>query len=195
MSRLFTQPFVQAQIKENIKTLRHWPLWVEFTGDQLIPLTKGNVLPSCQFWFPNDNWLVSLYMPVRYSESRDKGRDPLAANQMCVSGAFKHDDIIKWKHFPRYWHSVRGIHRSPVNSPHKGQWRGTLMFSLICIWTNGWVNNCHADELRLHRAHYDVIVMVRLPDYKCCEIDDIIHECRLGWIILTSIIKKIDFLD
>ena len=43
-----------------------------------------------------------------------------------------HDDVIKWKHFPRNWPFVRGIHRSPVNSPHKGQWRGALMFSLIC---------------------------------------------------------------
>ena len=41
-------------------------------------------------------------------------------------------DVIKWKHFPRYWPFVRGIHRSPVNSPLKGQWRGGLMFSLIC---------------------------------------------------------------
>ena len=39
-----------------------------------------------------------------------------------------HDDVIKWKHFPRYWPLVWGIHRSPVNSPHKCQWRGTLMF-------------------------------------------------------------------
>ena len=46
---------------------------------------------------------------------------------------------IKWKHFPRYWPFVRGIHRSPVNSPHKGQWRWALMFSLICSWINGWV--------------------------------------------------------
>ena len=42
-----------------------------------------------------------------------------------------HDDVIKWKHFPSYWPFVRGIHRSPLNSPHKGQWRGALMFSLI----------------------------------------------------------------
>ena len=35
--------------------------------------------------------------------------------------------------FPRYWLFVRGIHRSPVNSPHKCQWRGALMFSLICL--------------------------------------------------------------
>ena len=52
-----------------------------------------------------------------------------------------HDDVIKWKHFPRYWPFVRGIHRSPVNSPHKGQWRGALMFTLICARINGWVNN------------------------------------------------------
>ena len=70
-----------------------------------------------------------------------------------------HDDVIKWKHFPCYWPFVRGIHRSPVNSPHKGQWRGALVFSLICTWLNGWVNNREAGDLRRHRAHYDVIVM------------------------------------
>ena len=72
-----------------------------------------------------------------------------------------HDNVIKWKHFPRYWPFVQGIHRSPVNSPHKGQWRGALMFSssLICVWINGWVNNREAGDLRRYRAHYDVIVM------------------------------------
>ena len=54
---------------------------------------------------------------------------------------------------------VRGIHRSPVNSQHKGQWRGALMFSLICAWINGWVNNREAGGLRRNRAHYHVIVM------------------------------------
>ena len=70
-----------------------------------------------------------------------------------------HDDVIKCKHFPRYWPFMRGIHRSPVNSPHKGQWRGALMFSLICAWTNSWENNGDAGDLRRYRAHYDVIVM------------------------------------
>ena len=69
------------------------------------------------------------------------------------------DDVIKWKHFPRYWSFVRQIHRSPVNPPHKGQWRGTLMFSLICTWTNVWVNR-DAGDLRHCHAHYDVTVMV-----------------------------------
>ena len=66
---------------------------------------------------------------------------------------------IKWKHFPRYWPFVRRIHRSPVNSSHKGQWRGALMFSLICGWINDWLNNHEAGDLRRYRAHYDVIVM------------------------------------
>ena len=73
-----------------------------------------------------------------------------------------HDDVIKWKHFPRYWPFVRRIHRSPVNSPHKGQWRGALMFTLICARIKGWVNNCEAGDLRRKRAHYDVIVMLPL---------------------------------
>ena len=70
----------------------------------------------------------------------------------------RHDNVIKWEHFPRYWPFVRGIHRSPVNSPHKSLWRGPLMFSSICAWINGWVNVrwfetpsrplwCHCNEI------------------------------------------------
>ena len=70
-----------------------------------------------------------------------------------------HDDVIKLKHFPRYWQFVRRIHRSPVNSPHKGHWRGALMFSLICAWINVWVNNGEAGYSRRHGAHYDVTLM------------------------------------
>ena len=70
-----------------------------------------------------------------------------------------HDDVIKWKHFPRNWPFVWEIHLSPVNSPHKGQWRGALMFFLFCALINGWGNNRDAGDLRRHRAHYDVIVL------------------------------------
>ena len=70
-----------------------------------------------------------------------------------------HDDVIKWKHFPRYWPLVRGFHRAPVNTLHKGQWRGALMFSLICARINGSVNYREAGNSRCHRAHYDVTVM------------------------------------
>ena len=68
-----------------------------------------------------------------------------------------------WRHlmenFRRYWPFVRRIHRLPVDSPHKGQWRGALMFSLIFAWTNGRANNRDAGDLRRHRAHYYVTVM------------------------------------
>ena len=62
----------------------------------------------------------------------------------------------------RNWPFMRGIHRSrvPVNSPHKGPWRWALMFSFICAWTNNWVNNREAGDLRRHRCHYDVNVMM-----------------------------------
>ena len=80
-------------------------------------------------------------------------------DRFLIRGTLLHNDVIKWKHFLRNWPFVRGIHRSPVNSPHKGQWRGTLMFSLICVWINDWVNTREAGDLRRYRPHYDVIVM------------------------------------
>ena len=52
-----------------------------------------------------------------------------------------------------------GNHRSPVISSHQGQWRGTLMFSLICTCNNGWANNRHAGDLTCQSAYYDVTVM------------------------------------
>ena len=58
-----------------------------------------------------------------------------------------------------YWSFVREIHRSPVDSPHKSQWRRALIFSLICAWTNSWVNNRDAGVLSHHDAYYDVTVM------------------------------------
>ena len=59
------------------------------------------------------------------------------------------------------------MHRSPVNSPHKGQWCGALIFSLICVWINGWLNNREAGHLRRYYAHYDVSVMMVLIRSHC----------------------------
>ena len=69
--------------------------------------------------------------------------------------------------FPRYWPFVLGIHRSPVNFLREGQWRGALMFSLICAWINGWVNNGETGYLRRHRTNYDVIAMTNCQDCAC----------------------------
>ena len=62
-----------------------------------------------------------------------------------------------------------------MNSPHKGQRRGTLMFSLSCTWINDWVNNRVAGDLRRHRAHCDVIVMVQPP-----------LKFKHGWVITVT---------
>ena len=117
---------------------------------------------------PSDEWssIYSLTSDIFISKINRQEAKPcgvsLSKEPLC-HGAYLvsviHDDVIKWKHFPRYWPFVRGIHRSPVNSPHKGQWRGALMPSLICARINGWVNNREAGDLRRHQAHCDVIVM------------------------------------
>ena len=90
-----------------------------------------------------------------------------------------HDDVIRWKRFPRYWPFMRGIHRSPVISPHKGQWRGALMFSLICVWIYGWVNNGEAGDLWRYRAHYDVTVMIPQSNDRLlfCNEDVVTRKC------------------
>ena len=71
--------------------------------------------------------------------------------------------VIKWKHFTRYWPFVRGIHRSRLNSHHRGQWRGTVMFPLILAWTKVCASNRDTGDLRGHSAHYNVTVMGSPP--------------------------------
>ena len=106
--------------------------------------------------------LVSItldFNELNWSPARDKD-----TTKHCIAPALYRVSLVSWwRHqmetFSALLAFVRGIHRSPVNSPHKGQWRGTFMFSLISTRTNGWVNNLHAGDLRRHRAHYDVTLM------------------------------------
>ena len=114
---------IQAQIKGNIKALRHWPLCGEFAGTaELIP--KGRTCLLCTFW-------ASKYWP--------------------------HDDVIKRKHFPRYWPFVGKIHRSICLTKASDAELWCLLWS--APWINGWVNNREAGNLGSHCAYYDVIVM------------------------------------
>ena len=69
-----------------------------------------------------------------------------------------------------------------MNSPHKGQWRGALMFSLICVWINDWVNNREVGDLRRYRAHYDVTVMIHRKEHQT---DGFTHSrCFNTWLAL-----------
>ena len=112
---------------------------------------------ALQHWCPVIS-LTSLLENSRSSTCFQMSFSVLPKMYMYID---RHDDVMKWKHFPRYWSFVRRIHRG-----HRwilrtnDQWRGALIFSLI----NGWVNNREAGDLRRYRAHYDVTVM----ESKCC---------------------------
>ena len=130
----------------------------------------GNI-KNTRHWDDTGKWEPSLYLCI-----------------VLCAFAYEsfHDDVIQWKHFPRYWPFVRGIHRSPVNSPHKGQWRGALMFSLICARINGWVNNREAGDLRHHRTHYNVTVMLFLQKVTC--------KCHISTRLVIIIVNEADWL-
>ena len=133
--RLFLQWFVWASIKQNIKAVDYWP---PVKGN--IPITGGSP-------HKGTTWKTSL---CHYAIIGEQIRNR------------HHDDVIKWNHVLCYWPFVGGIHRASVSSPHKGQWRGALMISLICAWTNGYENNQDTGDLRRHRAHYGVTEMTIL---------------------------------
>ena len=69
-----------------------------------------------------------------------------------------HDDVNKWRHFPRYW---------PLCGEATGhRWIPCTKASDAELWCffdlrlkKGWVNNREAGDLRRHRAHYDITVI------------------------------------
>ena len=81
-----------------------------------------------------------------------------------------------WRHQMETFSALLAIcaGNSPVPGefPHRGQWRGALMLSLICVLINGWVNNRRAVDLRRYRAHYDVTVMITLPEKRTSQYKD-----------------------
>ena len=107
---------------------------------------------------------------------------PILAVSLDLFTVFLHcpdDRHLPWRHqmetFPRYWPFVRGIHRPPVDFPHKGQWAGALVFSLICARTNGWANNRDVGDMRLcNSLLYPVLVLDE--NKKVREILDLYHE-------------------
>ena len=109
----------------------------------------------------NHRQLGSLFKSLIRPQPRINRRS--TALVLC-EGNLLHIRLPWWRHqietFPRNWPFVLEIHRSPVNSPHKGKWRWALMFSLICTWIYRWLNDLEADDLGRYRVHYDVIVMV-----------------------------------
>ena len=132
-----------------VRRFHRWPVDSPNNG----PVTRKMIQ------FDDVIMIFRAMMPHYWLSMSALGQHDLVQHRTAMDCHGHNDDVIKWKHFPRYWPFVRGIPRSPVNSPHKGHWRGALMFSLICARINGWVNNREAGDLRRHRGHYDVNVM------------------------------------
>ena len=83
-------------------------------------------------WFQLKQWLMNRrYIYLHFVQFFNF--------KMAKAVKIRHDDVIKWKYFSRYWSFVRGIHRSAVGSPHKGQWRGALIF-LFGLRLNVWLS-------------------------------------------------------
>ena len=99
--------------------------------------------------------LLTLLSSITGLQCSSNGNNPMC----CKCGLVCHDDVIKWKKISALLDLCAA--NSPVNSPHKGQWRRALLFYFIWAWTNGLVYNRDAGDLRWHRAHYYVTVMSR----------------------------------
>ena len=160
-SHYWNQWWLSSQMLICITSLNELVLLTLFSVDmcvQFILLTsQGGACDNRAVWEKNFVLLtLDLQSIIRHCTIASFHMQHLNDNSKVSYG---HDDVIKWKHFPHYWPFVWGIHRSSVNSPHKGQWRRALMFSLICVGINGWVNNREAGDLRCHHAHYDITVM------------------------------------
>ena len=134
------------------------PLWGESSGNRWIPHARGQWCGVLMFLLVSTwkktveqtierqmNWdgLTLIWRHSNALRCVTKLRCVLRGSMQFVTGLSDRNKICQnhfattwWRHqmetFPRYWPFVRGIHRSPVNSPHKGQWRGALMFSVIC---------------------------------------------------------------
>ena len=149
-----------------------WWIWIntscEFIMKDCITTTKQSTTKPCAYFLGysvSDLFLVysaalrNLCSPFGFLYAMIVAM-PIAPLWLRAFIKSQHDDVIKWKHFLALLAICAGNSPVPVNSPHKGQWRGALMFSLVCVWINGWVNNREAGDLRRYLVHYDVTVMV-----------------------------------
>ena len=126
--------------------------WMGFVGQILIKLETSSIrcFPQSRLWCSiGDNFskyaLYFLSWSMPYSPSPFCGHVMFYVCMMTSSNG----------NISALLALCAGNHRSPVTSPHKGQLRGALLFSLIRAWINGRVNNHQAGDLRRHRAHYD----------------------------------------
>ena len=80
---------------------------------------------------------------------------------------------------------MKWLHRSQVNSPHKGQWRAALIFALICAWRNGWVNNRYTSNLGRHCTHFGVMAILTIHPIACWDFGYVVSHVH-RWLIIAE---------
>ena len=158
-SRFLTQPFIRAQIKVNIKALRHWHLCGEFIGTSEFPAQMASNAENVSIWWRHHgNQCAAVWlMPIRFWRMGHGRMISILATAVGGEGC------------PCWHHQMEtvsvllalceGNRRWPVDSPHKGPVMRAFMFSLMFVQTNVQTNRRDAGDLRRHRAHNDVAVM------------------------------------
>ena len=102
---------------------------------------------------------------------------PDLSRTLFVSWLDNHDDVIKWKYFPRYWPlcgEFTGHRWIPLTKASGAE----LWFFLISAWINGWVNNREVGDMKRHRTNYDVTVIWYL--------------CHMMWLICQHSNSRVD---
>ena len=147
-------------VRQNIKNMIYW--WIVCVITFCLTRLKMqdfNLLIKClpwEFFFNNNSNVLTILSQLQF----------LFCQGFCLRiyfGRWKITTLFMlvicswWRHLMETFSALLAI--CAGNSSHKGQWRGALMFSLICIRTNGRVNNGEAGDLSRHSAHYDVTLM------------------------------------
>ena len=120
---------IHIALAENLKSLTWSLAWICL--DSSAPEILGGYVKTRK-----------VFLPIHASHHADKRIQSAYSRKLLyrcrylceqrsrslIFAYFSHDDVIKWNYFPREWPLVRGIHQSPVNSPHKDQWRALWCF-------------------------------------------------------------------
>ena len=191
--------FGKKTIKIIQKTLWLWCIWFsENTFAEQVGYIRHSNYLNCQL---GTSSLVlrkhNTAHPACFKITRCGTQNWIKRDNFQIIGP--HDDVIKWQHFRVTGHLCGEFTGPRRDSPHKGQWRGTLMFSSICAWINRWVNNGEAGDLRRYRTHYDVIVMwywwhidaLKNPDHHVLRQDIIrtnedLYYLSQWWIVISG---------
>ena len=152
---MFTQPFIRAQIKENSKAPRHWPLCGEFIGDQWIPRINGQKRGKCF------HSMTSSCITLR---SEHSGRHlatfwnkiswvkiMVILFKVCSKRLFENIFLSRFQHLG-HWHQIHYLN----------QW----WQKMHCAKSGGKVHDCSLEENRQNTFHDDVIKWKHLPRYR-----------------------------